>query len=83
MDDKIELTVTYSRAEILEWANKVKDMGGNASQTRDLLNQFFPAWFLDTYTSLTVDLMFRGDDPNDFITAHMRRKIEELEATYA
>lgn len=77
--DKFTLTLTYDRDEILETAQKTKDKGGTLFQTRDLLDTFYPAWRLDTRTSIKVELMFR--DENDCFHELFTRKLAELEET--
>ncbi len=64
MTDKITITLTYSRKEILEWARKSKDLAAGLIQTRQFLNETYPAWSMDIQTSCMVELMFRDEsDP--------------------
>lgn len=78
MANKFTVSATYDRDEIIEWAKKCQDMGADLFKTRDVLTQLFPAWFLDTRMSLTVELMFRGED--DMFFEFMTAKLAELAA---
>jgi len=73
MDDKIEINITYSRSEILGWAEKMKGMGGTLTQVNSFLDDVFPAWRCDTRATLTVQLMFRGEDDmfHEFLTERL------------
>lgn len=62
MADKFTLTLTYSRQEILDWAEKGKARGGDLLQIRSFLDQMYPAWSIDVRTSIMVELMFRDSD---------------------
>lgn len=60
--DKFTLTLTYDRDEIYAMVQKAKGMNATLSQTKDILDTFYPAWSRDPRTSITIELMFRGED---------------------
>lgn len=78
MTDKITITLTYSRKEILDYAEKAKSIGGDLLGTRCFLDQVYPAWRMDGRTSCMVELMFR--DKSDEFYALFSEKLAELEA---
>ena len=77
MTDKFTINLEYDRDEIIDMAQKAMDKGAGLITTKDLLDQFYPAWFCDERTSLTVELMFRKND-NDFFKSLFARKLAEL-----
>lgn len=78
MADKFTITLTYSRKEILDYAQKAKDLGGELLATRCFLDQVYPAWRMDGRTSCMVELMFR-DESDEFFSLYSE-KLAELEA---
>lgn len=78
MTDKITITLTYSRKEILAYAQKAKDIGGDLLGTRRFLDQVYPAWSMDMRTSCMVELMFR-DESDEFFPLYAE-KLAELNA---
>lgn len=81
MTDKFTLNLEYDRDEILEWAQKCIDRGGDIFQTKDFLDGIFPAWRMDQRTSFTVELMFRGED--DIFYELFTTKLAELDVEEA
>ncbi len=80
MTDKFTLTLTYSRKEILEYAEKAKSIGGELLATRHFLDQVYPAWSMDMRTSCMVELMFR--DCDDILYSMVADKLDELDAEW-
>jgi hypothetical protein len=80
MTDRFTLTLTYSRKEILSYAQRGKDMGGGLLQIREFLNQIYPAWSMDMRTSCMVELMFR--DESDMFYSMYTEKLAELNAEW-
>lgn len=79
MTDKFTLTLNYDRDEILATAKTMIEKGGDIFQTKDILDQFYPAWRMDTRTSCMVELMFRGED--DIFYELFTTKLAELDIT--
>lgn len=77
MTDKFTLTLTYSRQEILDYAEKAKSIGGDLLSTRCFLDQVYPAWSMDMRTSCMVELMFRDSD--DILYSIFQDKLAELD----
>lgn len=77
MTDMFTITREYDRDEILETAKTMIEKGGDIFQTKDILDQFFPAWRMDTRTSCMVELMFR--DENDIFYELFTTKLAELD----
>ena len=78
MSDKITIKLTYSRREILAYAQKAKDLGGELLQVRRLLDEVYPAWRMDGRTACMVELMFRDED--DEFYPLFAEKLAELDA---
>lgn len=76
MTDKFTIVLEYDRDAILEMAQDAKDMGGELLVTRNLLDQFYPAWSRDMRTAIMVELMFR--DATDSFRPLYETKLAEL-----
>ena len=77
MTDKFTLTLEYDRDEILDWVKKCIAMGGDIYQTKNFLDQIFPAWARNLETSCRVELMFR--DENDPLHELFAVKLAEIQ----
>ena len=75
MTDKITIKLTYSRKEILDYAEKGKALGGDCHHIRQFLDQIYPAWSLDVRTSIMVSLMFL-DETNEFFPLYTKKLAE-------
>lgn len=75
MTDRFTITLTYSRKEILDYAEKGKALGGEIHQIRQFLDQIYPAWSMDARTSIMVSLMFL-DETNEFFPLYTEKLAE-------
>ncbi len=76
MTDMFTITRTYDRNEIIADAQRTILLGGNLRSARNFLDTTYPAWSLDTRTSIMVELMFRGKD--DVFYDLLTSKLAEL-----
>ena len=73
---KFTLNLEYDRDVILTTARTMIEKGGDIFQTKDILDQFYPAWRMDQRTACMVELLFRG--PDDVFYDLFTKKLAEL-----
>jgi len=73
MADKFTIHLEYDRDEILAFAEKCRTMSNNIPVVRGLIDMMYPAWDMDTRTSIMVELMYRkeGDMLYDIFVEHL------------
>ncbi len=77
MTDMFKINLEYDRDEIIAWAQKAKDKGGELTAAKRFLDDIYPAWSLDLRTSIMVELMFRKE--GDFLYDLFTHKLAELD----